>query len=120
VASTMNKRERNFIHPAIYSGWEIEHCLGDSKGYWDGDKYMPVSVGAICKSLVDKGYLEAYKVHVGHTTTYYRATAKAKSLKCYNEMCSRGYIVNDDDYVTDVRCPHCEDGIKYEVNRCQI
>ncbi|MCE7641068.1 hypothetical protein [Vibrio fluvialis] len=114
VPSIMNKRERKFIHPAIYSGWRIEHGDGDSKGYWDGDKYMPVSVGAICNSLVAKGYLEAYKVHVGHTTTYYRATDKAKSLKCYNGMCSRGYIVNDDGYVTDKRCPHCEDGIKFE------
>ncbi|HFQ4839767.1 hypothetical protein F6X00_25425 (plasmid) [Vibrio vulnificus] len=112
MTSTMNKRERKFIHPAIYYGWKIELRAGESKGYWDGDRLCPVSVGPMCLSLIDRGYLEP--LPIGHVTII-RATAKAKALKCFGGMCSHGRIIDDDGNETDKLCPDCENGIKFEV-----
>ncbi len=96
----LNKRERDFLKPAIVHFWEIEISPWRKSALWDGDALLPVRVGKMAESLIERGYLERVSLGMGRETI--RATAKSKSLRCYR--CSYGRI-------GDNKCPHCDGGI---------
>lgn len=43
----LNKREREYIKPAVIYDWEIHLWPGRKDGVWDGDKILPVKVGSM-------------------------------------------------------------------------
>jgi hypothetical protein len=109
----LTKREKKLLSTAVVYGWEIEVWEGKKTGYWDADKIMPVKVGPIVRSLLEKGYLE----HLDplRYISFIRATEKAKALKCRNHGCSSGRIYNDAGKLT-CNCPCCEFGILPEAS----
>ncbi|EDM2883738.1 hypothetical protein CQO09_16225 [Salmonella enterica subsp. enterica serovar Typhimurium] len=109
----LNKREREYLRPAIVFGYEIEVRPYRAVQRWDGDDLLPVRVGKMAESLVERGYLE----EVGKSDRHWwsiRATEKAKRLKCRADRCSNGRLYNDDDEeIGD--CPVCGGtGINHE------
>lgn len=99
--SKLNKRELKYLAPAVLYDWGIEKAPHDSKGYWNGDRILPVSVGKMSEKLIVQGYLKDVSLF-NHLKL--RATEKARSLECKN--CHRGKVLNDDDELTG-ECPVC-------------
>lgn len=97
----LNKRELKYLAPAVLYDWDIEKAPYDSKGYWNGDRILPVSVGKMSEKLIAQGYLKDVSLF-NHLQL--RATEKARSLECKN--CHRGSVLNDDDERTG-ECPVC-------------
>ncbi|HBR3033950.1 hypothetical protein J6O57_12215 [Escherichia coli] len=104
----LNKREREFLKPAIVHLWEIEISPVRKTALWDGDSLLPVRVGAMAESLIKRGYLE--RVSMGFGRDIIRATEKAKNLRCYR--CSYGRTIKNGQQAGP--CPHCDGGIKPE------
>jgi hypothetical protein len=71
----LNKREREFLKPAIVHGWEIEISPFRKTALWDGDSLLPV-IGTMAESLIKRGYLE--RVSMGFGRDIIRATARLK------------------------------------------
>ena len=105
----LNKREREFLKPAIIHGCEIEISPFRKTALWDGDSVLPVRVGAMAENLIKRGYLE--RISLGFGRDIIRATEKAKDLRCYR--CSYGRIIKKGQQAGP--CPHCDGGIKPEV-----
>lgn len=104
--SKLTKRERDFLRPAVRYGWQIE-CWPTRRPCWDGDSILPVKVGPVCESLIQKGYLERLNI----VFPVIRPTQKAKDLRCW---CAGGKIYNDDDEVIG-RCEKCDgEGMKHD------
>lgn len=102
----LNKRERDFLRPAIVHWWEIEISPNRKTALWDGDSLLPVKVGAIAESLISRGYLE--RVSMGFGRDIIRATDKSKKLHCYH--CAYGKVINKKGQQGE-DCPHCDGGI---------
>lgn len=109
----MNKNERKFIQPAIVYDWKIEIVPWRKIPLWEGDSILPVKVGKICESLIEKGYLE--KVDMGRGMVTIRATNKAKALKCNAPGCCKGKTVDENGQESG-DCQHCENGVIVQNN----
>jgi len=107
MEKSLNKREREFLKPAIVHCWEIDISPVRKTALWDGDAMLPVKVGKMAEALIARGYLE--RVQMGYGREIIRATEKAKSLRCW--VCSYGKVINEHGQ-QDGKCPHCEGGIK--------
>jgi len=106
MADKLNKREVEYIRPAVLFGWQIYIHTYTPTATWDDDPMMPVKVGKMCDSLIRRGYLET--INIGRTT-YIRATNKAKQLSC--PTCSgRGKIFDDND-IEIGNCSRCNNGM---------
>lgn len=104
--SKLTKRERNFLRPAAMYGWKIE-CWRGRTPCWDGDSLLPVKVGPVCESLIQKGYLERLDI----VFPVIRPTPKAKALRC---SCGNGRICNDDGEEIG-QCEKCDgEGMKWD------
>lgn len=97
----LNKRELKYLAPAVLHRWDIEKAPYDSKGYWDGDRILPVAVGTIAEKLIAQGYLKDVSLF-NHLRL--RATEKARSLKC--KSCHNGTKLNENDEPIG-ECPEC-------------
>lgn len=98
----LNKRELKYLAPAVLYRWDIEKSSLDSKGYWDGDRILPVALGKMAEKLIAQGYLE--DVSLIPKNLQLRATEKAKKLECKN--CCHGWMLNENDERTG-ECPVC-------------
>ncbi|MCG6489528.1 hypothetical protein K6U37_11220 [Vibrio parahaemolyticus] len=98
----LNKRELKYLAPAVLYGWDIEKSSYDSKGYWDGDRILPVVVGKMAEKLITQGYLKEISLFPNHLQL--RATEKATSLKCRD--CHQGSKINENDERIG-ECPVC-------------
>lgn len=105
----MNKRERAFLRSAVVFGWSIETVPWRKTSLWDGDTLLPVTVGKVAESLIERGYLEC--VSMGQGVEIIRATHKAKALKCNAGSCSYGKFIDEDGQEAG-DCPHCDGGIQ--------
>ncbi len=107
MSKTLTKTERKYISTAINFNYRIENVGTNGIGFWDGDKIMPVKVGSVCESLIQKGLLEEFA-----QTRYIRKTPLADDYKCKNRNCIKGTIVvydeEEDDYHKQGECPECE------------
>lgn len=102
----LTKRERNFLRPAVLYGWQIEFWPG-CRSYWEGDSILPVKVGPVCESLINKGYLERIDIVIPSI----RPTPKAKALRCW---CGGGKTYDDYGYENGI-CQKCDgEGMLYE------
>ncbi|WP_370428044.1 hypothetical protein AB9B86_10990 [Klebsiella michiganensis] len=106
MGKPLNKREREYIKPAVIYDWEIHLWPGRKDGVWDGDKILPVKVGAMAESLIKRGYLE-------RLGSVIRATEKTKALKCRTGNCLYGRLYDDND-VDSGECPDCDGGMMFE------
>lgn len=100
----MNFRELKFIQPAVVYGWQIHESPYSHTAHWDGDILMPVKVGPIAESLIERGYLTRVSPHRIY------ATPKARALKCRAPGCIGG--MTHDDLGREVgECDACYKGI---------
>tara|TARA_R100001244_G_C5140066_1_gene127680 strand:- start:210 stop:539 length:330 start_codon:yes stop_codon:yes gene_type:complete len=95
----INRKERNFIRPFVLYRWSAKEWV-NGKYYLDGDKSMPVRVGVLCKSLIEKGILHEVSTPLG----LIRITDLGRSFEC---ACHRGFKYNDNDEATE-KCDICE------------
>lgn len=102
----LNKREREFLKPAIVHRWEIEISPYRKTALWDGDSLFPVKVGAMAEDLIKRGFLE--RVSMGFGRDIIRATKKAEGLHCYR--CHYGKVINENGLQGE-DCPHCDGGV---------
>ncbi|EDA9105922.1 hypothetical protein A4N98_04060 [Salmonella enterica subsp. enterica serovar Gdansk] len=102
----LNKREREFLKPAIVHYWEIEISPTRKTALWDGDPLLPVKVGVMAENLINRGYLE--RVSMGFGRDIIRATDNAKKLRCYR--CSYGRVIDKRGQQGE-KCPHCDGGV---------
>ena len=100
---SVNKREAKILQPALIFNWEIDrHPTNESIGWWDGDGSMPVKIGPVIKSLIDKGYLDDEKCQFTIS-----ATSKARELLCH--------CYKPENAIKYSRlCPDCIDGVKFK------
>ena len=105
----LNKREREFLKPAIVHFWEIEISPYRKTALWDGDSLLPVKVGVMAENLIKRGYLE--RVSMGFGRDIIRATEKSKKLRCYR--CAYGRVINKNGQQGE-DCPHCDGGVIVE------
>ncbi|WP_447872045.1 hypothetical protein [Serratia fonticola] len=106
----LTKRELDYIHPAVVFGWKIEIQHWRKIPCWDGDYLMPVKVGKMCESLIERGYLERLDDHYYKNQATIRATRKGFALECL-ECRGKGKTFDDDSNETG-DCPHCYRGLK--------
>lgn len=102
MSQKLNKRELMYLSPAVLYGWQIEKTANKPKGYWDGDRTCPVTLGAMAIKLTEEGYLENVSLFPNHLLI--RATKKAEGLRCKN--CHNGQLFNNDDERIG-ECPTC-------------
>ncbi|HEM8138366.1 TPA: hypothetical protein U2M34_001238 [Providencia rettgeri] len=98
----LNKRELKYLAPAVLHRWDIEKASFDSKGYWDGDRILPVAIGKMAEKLIAQGYLKDVSLIRNHLQL--RATEKAKGLECRD--CYHGSKLNENDERIG-ECPVC-------------
>lgn len=107
----LTKRELDYIHPAAILRLKIEVQRWRKTPCWDGDHLLPVKVGKVCESLIERGYLKRIEngTYGGATIS---ASEKAAALVC-RECHGRGKVFNDDD-IEIGECPHCYRGLKQQ------
>ncbi|HEJ7039346.1 TPA: hypothetical protein SMF55_001058 [Serratia liquefaciens] len=107
----LTKRELDYIHPAVINRLKIEVQSWRKTPCWDGDHLLPVKVGKVCESLIERGYLKRIENGTYGGATIY-ASKKADALVC-RKCHGRGKVFNDDD--TELgECPHCYRGLKQQ------
>ncbi|EPA6641088.1 hypothetical protein ACTVPA_20055 [Serratia bockelmannii] len=108
----LTKRELDYLHPAAILRLKIEVQHWRKTPCWDGDPLLPVKVGKVCESLIERGYLERIDDRFYKNQATIRATKKCFELVC-RECHGRGKVFNDDD-IEIGDCPHCYSGLKQQ------
>lgn len=102
----LNKRELQYLAPAVLYGWRIEKFHFYKQGRWDGDYLMPVSIGKVAQRLTKLGYFDKVDDKYYDNAFFLRATEKAKKLKC--KACRNGWVLSEDDDCDDrEQCSAC-------------
>lgn len=106
---SLTKQERKYIATAVIHNWTIQYVGFRGNACWDGDPLLPVKVGAVCKSLINKGLLEEFA-----RDRYIRKSSLADKYECKNLHCRGGrievYDEDEDEYDIKGACSVC-DGI---------
>ena len=74
----LSTREIKILSIAVRFGWWIYAQEKSRRGYWDGNKILPVNIGPIVNGLVKQGYMEV--INKRFDTYCIRATTKARKL----------------------------------------
>lgn len=97
-------RDLKFIREAVLYNWQVQQWTsrnGTPNWYWEGDILFPVKVGKVMEKLVSLGLME----YVSVGTPCYRATPKARDLKCCH--CHDGKLFDHKDNMTG-QCNVCK------------
>ena len=87
----LTKRERDVLSTAVKFGWDVI-VNGRGVAQWDGDALMPFRAFKTLDVLIDRGYFERVTYM---RAEWYRATRKARDLKCSHCQDGRTYAEDE-------------------------
>ncbi|MND11839.1 hypothetical protein D3C87_616270 [compost metagenome] len=102
----LTKRQQKLLQPMVVYDWKIYHdtSRNAATGFFDDDPIMPVRIGPVMQSMVDKRLVERIEGLYGRGIVVYRLTAGTKMK--YLCGCQHGKIVNEIGAVVG-QCPRC-------------
>ncbi|KGA24942.1 hypothetical protein AO825_08470 [Pectobacterium brasiliense] len=112
----INKRQAEFIHPAVVYGWEIYVSPFRKSALWDDDPMTPVKVGPLLEGLIDVGVME--RVESGSGFGRIRISKIGRRFLCPYCFRGRTYRGSDDPEKT-VPCAYCINGVRLDTESKQ-
>ncbi len=104
----LTKKEIAFILPAVLYRWRITIQHWQKNPCWDDDPQMPVKIGKVCESLIERGYLERVMDSHYPNHGFIRSTQKADDHRC--KQCHHGEVYDNNDIAIG-KCPYCYRGL---------